>query len=103
MPAISEIQTCTNEIVITERVVTDQFVVKSIIESVEHLFVRVELEVGPFEQVTVLGLDGQPELRLRGSRRNILVWSNADYLAVRDTWDNASLIAAIPAALSSGS
>lgn len=99
MPAISEIQTTTDEVVVTERVVTNNFIVRAIQENVEYRSVVVELEVGPFVDAPgPLGPTG-PTTVSRGTRRLITVWSGTEYDVVRDTWSNTELLAAIPSKL----
>jgi hypothetical protein len=103
MPAISEIQTTAEEFVITERVVTNNFIVRNILEDVENRLVRVELEVGPFVETPMPvppPTDGTTtDTVLRGTRRWVAVWSGDEYDAVRDTWGNTELLAAIPSKL----
>lgn len=98
MPAISEIQTTTDEVVVTERVVTNNFIVRAISENVEQRAVRVELEVGPFVETPVLG-PADTNTVIRGTRRMVIVWEGAEYDAIRDTWTNTDLLAAIPSKL----
>ena len=87
MALINVAQTTTSEIVVTERVTTSEFYIRSITESIEARFVRVEVELGQGQLVS-----GTP---LRGQRRSITVWKEAEYDAVRDTWTNADLLAAV--------
>lgn len=97
MPAINQIGTTSGEIVLSERVVTTEWRVRQITESIEDRFVRVEIELGPFitEQY---GPDGQT--RTRGSSmRGMVVWQNDEYDAIRDTWSNVELLAAIQSRL----
>lgn len=90
--SIADPQVVTGEIVLSERVVTNEFIVVEIFESITNRFVRAEVELGPF--VTTDRPDGSSETR-GSSRRGVVVWENAEYDAVRDTWRNEDLIAKI--------
>lgn len=92
MPTIVDNQTLGTEIVLSERVVTTEFRVVEIHESIQNRFVRVEIELGPF--VTQEGPGGIVESR-GSSRRSILIWENEEYDAVRDTWRNENLLTRI--------
>ena len=96
MTTIVENQTVQSEIVLSERVTTTEFRVVEIHESIQNRFVRAEVELGPF--VTEERPNGESETRGSG-RRGINVWSGDAYDAVRDTWTNAELLAAVTAAL----
>lgn len=96
MPAINDVQGITKEIILQERVVTTDFVITDIHESIQNRFVRVEVELGPFTQ------DTRPNgvVMQRGAgRRNVVVWDNDEYDAIRDTWANSDLVAAVKAKL----
>lgn len=92
MSTIIENQTLPTEVVLSERVVTTEFRVVEIHESVQHRSVRVEIELGPF--VTEEFPGGRTETR-GSSRRSVVVWQNEEYDAVRDTWRNEDLLARI--------
>lgn len=97
MPAaINTAQGVAKEIVLQERVVTNEFRITEIHESIQNRFVRVDVELGPFTEETRPG--GQVEVRGSG-RRGVVAWDNEAYDAVRDTWTNADLIAAVKAKL----
>jgi hypothetical protein len=91
MPAaINEIATVTTEIVLAERVVTNEWRVDQIQESIRERYVRVDIDLGPFLE------EG------RGSgRRSFVIWQNAEYDEVRDTWTNADLLARVQTLLES--
>ncbi len=61
-------------------------------ESIQNRFVRADIELGPFTTETTPG--GMTATR-GASRRGIVVWDNDAYDAIRDTWANADLLAAI--------
>lgn len=90
--SIVDPQTVATEIVLSERVVTNEFVVVEIFESIVNRSVRAEIELGPF--VTDTRPDGSTQTR-GSSRRGITVWENDAYDAVRDTWRNEDLIARV--------
>lgn len=92
MAAITDVQGVTKEIVLQERVTTTDYKIREIHESVENRYVHVEVELGPFVQ------EERPsgQIVIRGtSRRRLNIWENDVYDAIRDTWTNADLIAAI--------
>lgn len=89
--ALNTNSTIDAEIVLSERKVTNEFVVKEIVENVEQRWVRAEVEFGPF---TTEERPWGTETR-GSSRRGINVWSGADYDAVELNWDNTMLIAKI--------
>ena len=94
--AITDTQTASGEIVLSERVVTTDYRIVEIHESIQNRFVQVEIELGPFVQ------EERPngEIDVRGSgRRGVRVWENDAYDAVRDTWRNEDLMAAVAAKL----
>jgi hypothetical protein len=92
MPTIVDNQTLENEIVLSERVVTTEFRVVEIYESIQDRFVRAEIELGPF--ITEERPGG--ELETRGSsRRGVVVWEKESYDAVRDVWRNEDLLTRI--------
>ena len=92
MSGILDPQLTSTEIVLQEKVVTTEFKVVEIHESIKNRFVRAEIELGPF-----ITEDGQGENRTRGtSRRGIVVWENEAYDAIRDhVWTNEDLISII--------
>lgn len=90
--SIVDPQTVATEIVLSERVVTNEFVVVEIFESIVNRSVRAEIELGPF--VTDTRPDGSTQTR-GSSRRGYTVWENDAYDAVRDTWRNEDLIARV--------
>lgn len=93
MPAtIVDVQPITNEIVLQERVTTNEFVITEIHENIVGRFVRVEVELGPFTQDT-----GPRGSRRGSSRRGIQVWRDEAYDALRDTWTNTDLVAEVTA------
>jgi hypothetical protein len=93
---IVDIQSANAEVVLQERVVTNEFKVVEIHEHVSNRFVRAEVELGPF--TTETRPNGETETRGSG-RRGVMVWHGAEYDAVRDTWTNADLMAAVRAKL----
>lgn len=99
MPAtIADIGTVNTEIVLSERRVTNEFLILEIHEHIRQRFVNVEIELGPFTTETYP--DGSTETR-GTSRRGIVVWENTSYDAVRDTWSNVDLLARITTILNS--
>lgn len=96
MPAINEVQGITTEIVLQERLVTQEFKIVEVHESIRDRFVRAEVELGPF--VTEDRPNGMSTTR-GSSRRGIQVWTNEEYDAIRDTWANSDLMAAVKAKL----
>ena len=97
MVGITEVGTLATEIVLSERRVSTEFKITEIHEHVQNRVVRAEVELGPF--VTEDGPAGFAQSRGAG-RRGVTVWQNEEYDAVRDTWTNADLIAAVTARLS---
>ena len=97
MPAtINDIQPITTEIVLSERLVSTEFVITDIHEQISNRQVRAEVELGPFTEDTRPG----GEISRRGAtRRGIMVWQNEEYDAIRDTWTNADLLAVVKAKL----
>jgi hypothetical protein len=84
-------QTLSGEIVLSERVVANEFIIVEIMENIRARYVRAVFELGPF--VTEQGITGDV---IRGtSVRSVVVWDNEAYDAVRDTWRNEDLLAAI--------
>ena len=84
------------EIVLSERRVTTEFVIRQIQENIQQRRVQVEIELGPFTTETFP--DGREETRGSGGR-GVTVWEGADYDAVRDTWTNADLMTRLTALL----
>ena len=93
---IVDVGTITTEIVLSERRVTNEFAITQIMENVRDRMVRVEVELGPFTEET--RPNGEVERRGSGNR-GVVVWQNEEYDAIRDTWVNADLIAAIKSKL----
>jgi hypothetical protein len=96
MATIGDTLTASGTIVIQTAVSTNEFVVREVHESIQNRFVRAEIELGPF--TTETRGDGSTETR-GSSRRGVTVWENEAYDAIRDTWVNADLIAAVTALL----
>lgn len=94
MPAISDVQGTVTEVVLQERLVTNEFKVVEIHENIRDRIVRAEVELGPFTSEE--RPNGQSVTRGTG-RRGVNVWSNEEYDAIRDTWTNADLLAAVKA------
>jgi hypothetical protein len=88
---IADAQTLSTEIVLQPQVVSNNYMVVEIHESIKDRFVRAEVEMGPF--VTETRPDGSTQVRSTGGRRGINVWSNESYDAIRDTWTNRDLLA----------
>lgn len=89
---IADSQTSSGEIVLSERVVTTDYRIVEIHESIQNRFVRVEIELGPF--TTEERPNGQTMTRGSG-RRGVTAWENEAYDAVRDTWRNEDLLAQV--------
>lgn len=98
MPTIIEVQPVATEIVLQERIVSNEFRIVEIVESIRDRHVRVEVELGPF--ITHSFPNGQSISR-GSSQRGINVWNNEEYDAIRDTWTNADLMAAVKLKLES--
>jgi hypothetical protein len=98
MPTIGDNQSLLSEVVLTERVTTTEFRIVEIHESIQNRNVHVDVELGPF--ITETMPNGETIVR-GSSRRGVRVWNNESYDAVRDTWRNEDLIAAVTAALNS--
>ncbi len=99
MVGITDVGTLATEIVLTERKVSTEFKITEIHENVQQRQVRAEVELGPF--VTDTGPGGNTQTR-GASRRGVTVWQDDEYDAVRDTWVNADLIAAVATILNAG-
>jgi hypothetical protein len=97
MPAnITDVQSVSTELVLQERVTTNEFTIVEIQESIRNRVVRVDVELGPF--VTTTRPTGQTETRGSG-RKTVVAWENEEYDTVRDTWTNVDLMAVITAKL----
>jgi hypothetical protein len=98
MPAanITENLSFANEVVLSERVVTSEYRIIEIQESIENRSVAVQCEIGPF----VEGERGGQTVLVGSSRQNMVVWAGDAYDAIRDTWTNADLITAVGALMS---
>jgi len=94
MPAINDVQGTVTEVVLQERLVTNEFKVVEIHENIRDRFVRAEVELGPFTSEE--RPNGQSVTRGTG-RRGVNVWANEEYDAIRDTWTNADLLDAVKA------
>jgi hypothetical protein len=81
--------TLDTEIVLSERRVTTEFVIRQVQEDIRNRRVHAEIELGPFTTETYP--DGREETRGSGGR-GVTVWEGVDYDAVRDTWTNADLM-----------
>jgi len=89
-------QSLTNEVVLSERQVTNEFRIREIQEEIENRKVHVRVELGPF--ITEERPNGETETR-GSSTRGVTVWENEAYDAIRDTWTNADLIAKVTSIL----
>jgi hypothetical protein len=89
-------QSLTNEVVLSERQVTNEFRIREIQEEIENRKVHVRVELGPF--ITEERPNGETETR-GSSTRGVTVWENDEYDAIRDTWANADLIAKVTSIL----
>lgn len=93
--SIINTQVTQNEIVLSERVATNDYKIVEIRENIKERYVHVILEIGPFITVNN-GTELNPMEETRGSgNRGINVWSGDEYDAIRDTWTNADLLAAV--------
>jgi len=90
MTTIVDTLSVQTEIVLSERRVTNEFVIRQIQENIRDRRVQVEIELGPF--VTEIGPGDREEVRGSG-QRGITVWENEAYDAIRDTWRNEDLMA----------
>jgi hypothetical protein len=89
MTTIVDTLSVETEIVLSERRVTNEFVIRQIQEDIRNRRVQVEIELGPFTTETYPG--GREETRGSG-QRGVTVWEGDAYDAVRDTWNNAALM-----------
>jgi len=96
MATIADTLTASGTIVIQQAVSTNEFIVREVHESIQNRSVRAEIELGPF--TTETRPNGETETR-GSSRRGVTVWENEAYDAIRDTWVNGDLIAAVTALL----
>jgi hypothetical protein len=87
--SLNAVTSTTAEIVLTERTVSNEFVIVEIQENIQNRFVRAEIELGPFTEDKMPGGNSR---RRGSSRRSIQVWSDDAYDAVALTWDNAALV-----------
>ena len=91
--SILDSQVIETEIVLQERVVTTEFRVVEIHESIQNRFVRVEIEMGPF--ISEIRPNGEVETHGSG-HRGITVWENEEYDSIREkAWSNADMLAII--------
>ena len=93
MPAITDIANIDTEIVITERVVTNQFRILKIEENVADNRLQVEVQLGPFV------LDENNNVVRGGPQIGVGIWQNEEYMQHRDSWTNDELITAVKAKL----
>lgn len=91
--SIVQKQTTTNEIVLTERVVTNEYRIVSIEESIEERRVDVAIEIGPFVQEE--RFSGETVSVAKGGRRRLIVWQNEEYDTIRDIWKNDDLMSKV--------
>lgn len=96
MPAINDVQGISSEIVLQERLTTTEFKVVEIHENIRDRMVRAEIELGPF--ITEERPNGTTLTR-GSSRRGVEAWSGDAYDAIRETWTNSDLLAAVKAKL----
>lgn len=89
MTTITDTLSLNTEIVLSERRVASEFIIQQIQEDIRNRRVQVEIELGPFTTETFP--DGRTETR-GSSRRGVTVWEGAAYDAIRDTWNNTTLI-----------
>ena len=92
---IADPQTIAGEIVLSERVTTNEFIIVEIQENIRERYVRAEIELGPF----VTEQRPMGDIVRGSSRRGIVVWQNEAYDTVRDTWRNEDLMLAVTAML----
>lgn len=85
-------QTTENEIVLSERVVTNEYRIVRIEESIEDRRVEVAVEIGPFVEEQ---RGDQTVTVAKGGRRRVTVWENEAYEAIRDTWKNEDLLSEV--------
>lgn len=79
-------------------VTTNEYKILDIQESMKDRKLSVTVEFGPFTS----RVDGRGHYIVEGSaKRNLLVWSDNAYDAVRDTWTNADLVARVTEILDS--
>ena len=90
--AILDTQSLTAEVVLSERRVTNEFKIREIQEEIENRRVHVRVELGPF--ITEESPNGETQTR-GSSTRGLNVWENEAYDTIRDTWNNADLIARV--------
>ena len=93
MPNITDITTINREIVLSERVVTNQFRIIKINEDVAEKRLAVEVQLGPF--VT----DENNTIIRTGPQFGVNIWEKEEYEQHRDSWTNDQLITATAAKL----
>lgn len=97
MTEIIDIHPIDGEIVLTERVATNEFFITAIHEFIKDKIVRVEVEMGPF--ITDQMPNGNTFTR-GTSQRMVVAWEGSEYESIMNTWDNAALIAKVSEILS---
>lgn len=92
-------QTASTPVVVQEEISTTEWKIIQVKENIEERVVMAFIELGPYTTET-RGPEGrQTTVTTPSGHRNIVVWHGEEYDAIRDTWTNADLIAAIAAKL----
>lgn len=92
MATIIDVQPIETEIVIQKKVVSTEFKIVGIRESLQDRYVQAEVELGPFTTDQNGRTSGT-------SLRGVNVWAGDEYDQIRDTWRNEDLIAAVKSIL----
>ena len=96
MADLSSPLTCSGEIIITERITANEFIITDVHESIRYKFVKVDIEFAPFNNETTM----DNKIITRGTHRKIIsIWEGDEYDKIADTWDNAVLLDIILAIL----
>jgi hypothetical protein len=94
---ITNTLTSDNDIILSERKTTTEYKIVDIYEDIKKRRVKVELAIGPFVTKTFPGLAQTIQVFPEGGTRSLVVWQGDEYDAIRDTWTNADLMAAVAA------
>lgn len=94
---LTEPNTLNGNIILAERIVSNEFFVKEVSEKPFELLVTAVIEMGPFETREVSG-----RMITTGTKsRTIVVWEKEDYSQVELIWDNTMLVNRIKEILNS--
>jgi hypothetical protein len=92
MTDLTNIQSFTGEIILSENISSSEFLITAIHEDIKEKTIKVEVEMGPFQ------IEEMPDgtTTNRGiSQRMLVVWEGSSYDAIKNTWDNVALNAKV--------